>query len=110
MADVNVACRSCGKRVLMDVMRYDPENRKNLICPECFNHKVQKKDESSRTRKLLISLQKPKDEGGFVKHKCYDCGYEFMRKAVSRQKNCPYCGKRTAHVQQKPGLDWAKEL
>ncbi len=110
MADVNIACRSCRKRVLMDVMRYDPDDRKKLICPECFNHKIREKDKNSKTRRILMSMQKPVKKSNFVKHKCYNCGYEFMRKTISKQKNCPYCGHKDVYFEQKPGMDWTRGL
>ena len=41
----------------MDNMKYDPENRKLLICPECFNSKAAKLEKGSRVKRSLEGMQ-----------------------------------------------------
>lgn len=114
MADVRIGCKSCGKKVLMDLMKYDPDSRKSLICPECYSSKVAKKASNSRTRRLLLSMQGRKQSsrqtGPSDRYKCGTCGYEFKRGLLSRQAPiCPYCGK-PAIKKQKVYSDWTKGI
>jgi len=51
MVDVKIGCKTCGKKGSMDNMKYDPENRKLLVCPECYNAKAAKLEKGSRVKK-----------------------------------------------------------
>ena len=111
MADVRVGCRNCGKKVLMDVMKHDPDNRKSLICPECYNFKIRKRNMNSRARKVLLGMKEEKKQDSYADFECSSCGYQFRRKMFSQGANvCPYCGKKTAVQKQKASYDWTKEL
>ena len=113
MTEVRIGCRACGKKVMMDVMKYDPDNRKILVCPECYSAKVSKKDIKSKTRSLLVSMQGrvrgSNDTGTSEQYKCTNCGYVFKRGSLSRlDATCPYCNKKTSVKKPVIFNDWTK--
>lgn len=115
MADVSISCKTCGKKVLMEQMKYDPDNRKLLVCPECYSNKVSKKNVTSRTRTILTGMQDRKghtqDTGAAVEYKCSSCGFSFKRGLLSKLgSSCPNCNSGKTVKKISAHTDWVKGL
>jgi len=132
MVDVKIGCRSCGKKCSMDIMKYDPDNRKNLICPECYASKATKLDKGSRVKKALMRMQDKKiavtgkpssvrerlekhislPSLGSIEYRCNNCNYTFIRRIpLAADSLCPFCGKRnTLRKIVTEHKDWLNEI
>ena len=134
MVDVKISCRSCGKKGSMDNMKYDPEIRKNLICPECFASKAARLEKGSKVKNSLLGMQEKRavktlekpapvreklmadmgiknivsDKVGYV---CGSCKYSFSRnKSFPLNGICPNCGKQALQKRHVVHHDWVKDL
>ncbi|MDI6738408.1 MAG: hypothetical protein QME12_07920 [Nanoarchaeota archaeon] len=129
MVDVKISCRTCGKKSSMDNMKYDPSNRKLLICPECFNAKAAKLERGSKVKNTLQNLQEKRDVRAIEKpmsvrermagnigvkdimsdkvdYRCGNCKYEFSRAKTFPLTVCPYCGKPGLEKKKLVHRDW----
>jgi len=122
MVDIKIGCKVCGKKMSMDLMKYDPDNRKNLICPECYNAKISKRQVESRTRKVLVSIQDKKPavmaaslsrekKGPMIEYKCGNCGFRFSKSPLSRiSLRCPNCNSEKVGKVRSISGDWVQSL
>jgi DNA-directed RNA polymerase subunit RPC12/RpoP len=134
MVDVKISCKACGKKGSMDNMKYDPENRKLLICPECFNSKAAKLEKGSKVKRALQGMQdepEVKREAGKpqtvrermesnmgakdiisdkVDYRCLNCKYEFSRAKAFPLSVCPYCGKPGLEKKKLVHHDWVAHM
>ncbi|MDD4877414.1 MAG: hypothetical protein PHO02_00065 [Candidatus Nanoarchaeia archaeon] len=129
MVDVKISCKSCGKKGSMDNMKYDPGNRKLLICPECFNAKAAKLERGSKVKNALKDMQGTKEVRAVEKpltvrermaerigikditsdkaeYRCPNCKYEFSRAKAFQLTCCPYCGKPGLEKKKLVHHDW----
>ncbi|MBU2638208.1 MAG: hydrogenase maturation nickel metallochaperone HypA [Nanoarchaeota archaeon] len=132
MVDVKISCRTCGKKASMDNMKYDPENRKLLVCPECFNAKAAKLEKGSKVKQALQGMHgkkearpvKPETKGEKmardigvkditsekVEYKCNNCKYSFSRAKGFLVDGCPYCGQNKIEKRKHVQHDWVKDI
>lgn len=133
MVDVKISCKACGKKGSMDNMKYDPSNRKLLICPECFNAKAAKLERGSKVKNTLQSLQEKKEVRAGEKpltvrermaekigvrdimsdkadYRCPSCKYEFSRAKAFPLTVCPYCGKQGLEKKKLVHHDWVASM
>lgn len=129
MVDVKISCKTCGKKGSMDNMKYDPENRKLLVCPECFNAKAAKLERGSKVKNALKNMQGTKEVRAVekplsvrermagdigikdivsdkVEYRCLNCKYEFSRAKGFPLQVCPYCGKPELEKKRLVHHDW----
>jgi len=71
------------------MMRMDP-NGKNLVCRNCLERKLIKKNETSIKSEQTAKTQK--DDSPTKEYFCKACKYNFRRAKHLVISTCPYCG------------------
>ena len=87
-SDVRIKCHKCGNEYAMDMMRMD-SNGKNLVCRNCLERKVVKKQETDAESKTQKSSKQ--DESPMKEYFCKGCKYSFKRAKHLVVSTCPYC-------------------
>ena len=86
--DVKIKCFKCGNEYAMGTMRMD-SNGKNLVCRNCLERKVVKKESTAEPKTQKSSKQ---EESPMKEYFCKDCKYNFKRARHLTINTCPYCG------------------
>ena len=73
----------------MDMMRMD-SNGKNLVCRNCLDRKVVKKQETAAAESKIQKSSK-QDESPMKEYFCKSCKYSFKRARHLVVSTCPYC-------------------
>ncbi len=132
MVDVKISCKTCGKKGSMESMKYDPENRKLLVCPECFNAKAAKLEKGSKVKLALQGMHEKKEArvgkpetvrermennlgvkditGDKIEYKCNNCKYSFSRASGFLVSKCPYCGQTAIEKRKHMHHDWVQDM
>ena len=85
--DVKIKCYKCGNEHAMGMMRMDT-NGKNLICRNCLERKVVKKESAAEPKAQKSSKQ---EESTMKEYFCKDCRYNSKRAKHLTINTCPYC-------------------
>ena len=89
--DVKIKCFKCGNEYSMDAMRMGP-NGKNLVCRNCLERKIIKKQETKSTVELKTHKVSKQDESPMKEYFCKSCKFNFKRAKHLIISTCPYCG------------------
>lgn len=99
-SDLTVVCRSCGRKVKMDQIKFD-DVRTAYVCEACFasSHKSDTENENPLISDAIRSVDSLKN--GLVKYTCRKCRYHFARQKDKEISVCPYCGSNNLEVLSK---------